>query len=267
MQNETQTPETEIEVVVSPETEVASESEAKPEEVAATEEVKEEGEQAERDDKGRFKGNVQKRIDELTFRRNEAERDAAYWRSQAQAKMLPAPKESDYQNNDEYNRAVLDYRIKTGVNSTLQEHNENRAKLSEDDAKVALNQTYQARLAAFVSTVPDFDELSAKVSNVSMPTAFIEAIQESEFGPQIYNSLIRNPDSLMRFAQMSERQINKEIGKMEATISVKPAARTTNAPPPVKPGVSARSSASDPAKMSMEEYKAMRKTQGAKWAK
>jgi hypothetical protein len=48
--------------------------------------------EAERDEAGRFKSKIQKRIDELTHARHAAEREAARWRSIAEGSQKAAPR-------------------------------------------------------------------------------------------------------------------------------------------------------------------------------
>ncbi len=92
---------------------------------------------------------------------------------------------------------------------------------------------------------------------------------DSEKGPELVYHLAKNPAEAERLNAMSVRQMDREIGRLETTLGAKappapPAARTTNAPPPVKPGSPASSPANtDPSKMTQPEYEAWRKGQGA----
>jgi hypothetical protein len=80
----------------------SGEPQAKPEGSAEGDE-----EHVDRDEQGRFKPKLQRRIDELTRQRHQAERDRDYWRAQAEARQAPAaPKPDDFASDDEYQQAL-----------------------------------------------------------------------------------------------------------------------------------------------------------------
>lgn len=223
-----------------------------------------------RDEKGRF----QKRIDDLTRGKGEAEREAQYWRAQAlkdqpsqpapQPPGAPAkPKSDDYTNYEDFVEALTDWKV--------------GERQREDSAQQQQKQratTWQQRETEFRKTAEDYVDVVGN-SEVSLPHHVLEAIQESELGPQMAYHFAKNPEAAQELAGLSERQAMLKLGRIEASLTsasapapAQPQARTTNAPPPVKPVAQPGNSAvSSPEKMSMDEYIAHRKKQGAAWAR
>ena len=244
-----------------------------PEEVKAEEKEPEqtpEQESQERDEKGRFKG-VQPRIDELTRKRHEAEREAAYWRgiaqSQAQPSAQAAPQEPKPEQYDDYNVYVRDLAKWEAKQIVAAELAQREAKASEQ-ARVT---TWESRQADARKTMPDYDEV---VGGSTAPVAghVSEALQDSEHGPALAYHLAKNPDLLAQLNSLSPRQADREIGRLEERLSAKaqPApVRTTQAPKPASAVGQGRSVAANPSDMPVEEYIAFRSKgpMKARWAR
>lgn len=228
-----------------------------------------------RDDKGRF----QKRVDDLVRGKGEAEREAAYWRAQALGKTpspapAPAPaadaepKADDFASYEDYVRALAKHEAKQLVRAE-------RESARKAEQAQATQTAWQQREAEFAKTAPDYVEVVG-TSEVTLPQHVLEAVAESELGPQLAYHLAKNPDVAEKLRGMSERAAMREIGRLEASITsapapapaAPPAARPTNAPPPVKPVAGPGASAAvDVAKMSMDDYVKHRRQQGASWAR
>lgn len=226
-----------------------------------------------RDDKGQFKSGVQKRIDTLIFQRNQAERDAAYWRQQAETAKAPAPppRLADFESHDEYDHALQQHRIEEGVNRGLAKNAEQQAARLTQQAQTATAQAYDQRAAEAASRLPDWAEVVGK-STAPMSPALQEALMESDRGPDLVYHLAKNPAEAERLNSMSVRQMDREIGRLESALAAKapapaPAARTTNAPPPATPAAPAALAPSheDPSKMTQEQYEAWRRGNGSKF--
>ena len=99
------------------------------------------------------------------------------------------------------------------------------------------------------------------------PTAIGEAILDAEDPAALLHHLGQNPDLAAELHGLSPAALGRRIGRIEAQMSAKPATKpVSKAPEPAKPIASSRPS-SNPADMSMDEYKAMRKAQGASWSR
>jgi hypothetical protein len=231
-----------------------------------------------RDDKGRF----QARVDSLTREKGEAEREAAYWRGLALARngapapATPAPAaqpaadtEPDPEQFANYAEYVKELTAWTARQTVAQERQrEATARASETRAT-----NWQSRQTAFAESTPDYREVVG-TSQAPVTGAMAEALQESEHGPALAYHLAKHPDEAAELAALPERAMLRRLGMLEARIAATPApapapaARTTNAPPPVKPVNNAGPSAPPSLdKMSMDEYVAQRRKQGAGWAR
>lgn len=246
-------------------------------EATQTEDVKvegqaEEGQQNDRDDKGRFKG-VQPRIDELTRARREAEREASYWRGIAQQgqaqQSAPAaptkPTPDKYDDYGDYIEALTDWKTEQAV-----------AKRMEQDStrKVAetRNQTFAERQVATRAVLPDYDAVVG-ASEASVSNHVGEALMESDRGPELAYHFAKNPDILQNLNGMTPMQAAREIGKLEATLPIKtapvvPSKKLSTTPAPASTSAT-QGRATQPAlaSASMDEYMAQRKSQGARWAR
>lgn len=232
-----------------------------------------EGEHAERDEQGRFKPKLQKRIDELTRARHQAERDRDYWRQQAEARQAPpaAPKPEDFASDDDYQQALLDHRIESGINRKLSTEAQQRADMADQQANEVRDQTYAERMRAATVRIPDFAEVVGK-ANIDVRQEVIDAIKDSDHGPDIAYHLAKNPDEARRLSQMDTRTLDRAIGRMEADFAAKgtaapaPAARTTNAPAPARTGAPAAAAPAnnDPSKMNQTDFEAWMRANGSR---
>lgn len=246
---------------------------------------------ADRDDKGRFRNPVQPRIDELTRKQRESEREAAYWRVRAEAAEKkpdpepPKPPTADqFDDYGEYVKAVAKFEAKHELKAELAERDKESAKKTEAQTRTS---NWQQRSAEAAKTIPDLDAV-LKASTVPLADHVTAELLDSEFGPHIAYHIDKNPAIAERLNGMNERQAAREIGRLEALFEspkpasdetetstdaaaaetpAAPAARVTKAPPPVKPTGQGRSTSVDLAKASMDDYVAQRKAQGASWAR
>ena len=224
---------------------------------------------------GKFKKpGVQSRIDELTRARHEADREAAYWRSLATQQgsaqtsapaANPKPTVEQFDDYGEYVEALTDWKADQAVAKRMEADSTRKA----GDVRA---QTFMERQADFVKSTPDYVEVMSN-SNAPIAQHVIEAAQESDVGPQLLYHFAQNPDVLARINGMDERQANREIGRLEATLSKAtvtppPAKKITKAPAPASTASSqGRSTTPDLASASMDEYMAQRKAQGARWSR
>lgn len=245
--------------------EVKAEPEAKEETPAeaATEEAADEGQ--ERNEKGQFKPKLQERIDEITRQRHEAQREAAYWRGIAEtreAKAQPAeadaePKPEAFEDYGAYVRALAKFEAKAIVKAELGQQKTQ----AQEEAKAT---TWQQRVEAVKAEIPDYDAVMS-ASTAPMSPAMAEAIKDSDIGPKVLHHLAKNPEIAAKLSRLEPVAAIREIGRIEASLSVKAEAppapkRITSAPTPPTPVGSGRSTVGDPGKMSQADYMEWRKT-------
>lgn len=229
-----------------------------------------------RDDKGRFKG-VQPRIDELTRKHREAEREAAYWRGVAEAKKpaesAPAaaekPKKDDFESYEDFVEALTDYKARQIANAAVAEAETKRTAKTAEQTR---QDTWNTRQEEARKVIPDYDEVVAS-SNIPIANHVGAELLENEHGPALAHHIALHPEVAEKLNSLSPRQVVREIARLETEIAKTAPAKTgspaktpSKAPAPgshVKPGAATNV---DLSKVSMDDYVATRKKQGADWA-
>ena len=241
--------------------------------------------QADRDDKGRFRNPVQPRIDELTKKVRENEREAAFWRARAEAAEKPAapppekPTPDKFDDYGAYVEALTEFKADEKIKAGFEAREKAQAEKRETETRQS---TWQTRKAEAAKALPDIDAV-LESSDVPVANHVSAELLDSEFGPQIAYKLANDRALADKLNGMSPTQAAREIGRLEASYATAPAAadpdpptdpvpepvikKTTSAPPPVKPVSQGRSSQVDLAKVGMDEYVKARVAQGASWAR
>lgn len=216
---------------------------------------------------------VQKRIDELTRLRREAERDRDYWRDQAsrqpQAKPetvapeapKPPPKLADY-NYDEaaYQAALTAHVTEEAARKVREEFRKEQAQLTERQRA----ESWAKRQAEFAAKTPDYEE---KAFYAPITKEVAEIVKDLEKGPAVAYYLGEHPDEARAISAMSERQAAIAIGRIEAKLDQPAAPASTPKPvskaPPPPPQIEAVEPAvnKDPSQMTDAEFAKWRKRQ------
>lgn len=211
---------------------------------------------------------IQPRINELVAERNTArdEAEAAALerdqlrreldevKQQMQAMSKPAeasdrPARDDFKSDGDFEQAMDDWKFER----RLADHQQRQA-------QARLVENWRARLDQAQSDIPDLAEVLGK-ADVQLPQTALDAIVESDTGPQIAYHLAKNPNEARRIASMSAAGAAREIGRLEAqmTQSVK-VAEKSKAPAPIEPLKGTSSTAiKDPSGMTYEEWKEARR--------
>lgn len=235
--------------------------------------------QRERDAKGKFIKPVQPRIDELTREREDAKREAAYWRQRAEmvqqqheaAQAAPeAPQEptlEQFPDYPTYVRALAQFEARQAAADVMREFQSDER---EQTAAQQRQTAWEQRSEAARGVLPDFDAVVTN-SRVQVAKHVGELLLESDVGPQLSYQMATDPTIADRLNRLSPMQAAKEIARMEDRLAgtspppsnpAVPVRRTSAAAPPATPMNSGRNSPIDLEKASMEEYIVHR----AKWA-
>lgn len=271
--SQTEAPKIETTTISFDQPEQAPEVEAAQTEAVKVEEQVEEGQQNDRDEKGRFKG-VQPRIDELTRARREAEREASYWRGiaqqgQAQQSAPAAPTKPTPDKYDDYGdfvEALTDWKAEQALAKRMEQDSTRRVAETR-------SQTFAERQVATRAVLPDYDAVVG-ASETPIANHVGEALMESDRGPELAYHFAKNPDALMELNNMDPMRAARAIGAMEYALSsakaapAVPSKKLSTTPAPANANVT-QGRASQPAlsSASMDEYMAQRKSQGARWAR
>ena len=187
---------------------------------------------------------VQKRIDELTRHRRDAERERDYWRDQAMrntpakpaAAEPEAPKKPPTLAEFEYDEAKFAEALAKHVSD------ETARKIREDLRREQAEKTQQERRneftkreRAFASKHSDYEDVTRDPS-LPITQTMADLVAEAENGPDVLYYLANNRDEALRIAQMDEKSAARAIGRIEAKLEAPPAAPApkpvSKAPPP-----------------------------------
>lgn len=250
------------------------EEEAKESEESA-DEPEEENEEEVLEEKPKKKGGFQKRIDKLSKKVADTERDLEYWRQEAlrgksqpqpevtkpQVDLSKRPKADDFKTADEYTEALIDWKADQKL-AAKEQSDRQKAAQTEVQSKI---QKHQERVKEFAKQTDDWEEM---IESVKVPLSLTvqEAIIDSEHGPEIMYELAKDTEELKRISSLSPIAAAKAIGRLEAQFlkktSTKETKTTSSVPAPVKTvrskGVTTSGYRED---MSQSEYNAWRNEQ------
>jgi len=234
-----------VEAVVEETTEPAEEandqSESQPEETKETKATEEKKQNPK----------LEKRFSELTKQREEARKEAQREREAREAlenrlkelevKVNPQPveqvnaKPSPSQFNDafEYAEALAEWSAEQAILN--REKAETERKVQEERSKVI--KSWNERLETVKADLPDYDEMIASASDITVSDEIRDAMLESEQGPRILYHLAENPELAEKLNSMSKVSALREIGKLEARFEAKETPKEAKAEAETKPSV------------------------------
>ncbi len=198
----------------------------------------------------------QKRIDEVTAKKYEAERDAAYWRGIAEGKTpaqtpaqpvaetLPRLEDFDY-DEGKYQAAMADHFEKRTDRVLDEKLSRREVELTEKQK----NETAIERLRNGGSKHPDF---IASVSVIKATEAVRDFLLDDDNASTVLYELGKDSAASERFNNLSPVQQAIELGKRSAT--PKSNTRTIAPPPPQTVAGLVSGAGKTPEEMSMAEY-------------
>jgi hypothetical protein len=225
-----------------------------------------------RDEEGRFLSpKAQKRIDELTWKAHEREREAEYWRQIAyQNQPKPEPKaeepvklptlESVGYDEAKYQAALIEYATKQAEQVV-----EKRLTQAEQQRKEqARMETFATRQAEFAKAKPDYQ---SRISDPTLPIteAMRDVIVDSPAGPELAYYLAENRETAEQIARLPAHLAALELGRIDGRLSaLKEVAKrpvVSKAPPPPPkvedaetPIANVKASEADSDKLSTQEW-------------
>ena len=206
---------------------------------------------------------TQKRIDELTKFRREAERDRDYWQNLAQSNQVaPEPVEPGKTLADfEYDEGKFTDYLK---NEAKAEATASTQRAAQQERGASLQADFSGREAEFASSVDDYHTATSSPAlkfSKDMATATLHA----EKGPELRYYLAKNPEVSAKLSRMGQYDMAIELGRIEATkLGKKKAPSVTTAPKPV-PKIAGTNSKSplkiDDPKLTDAQFRKMREKQ------
>ena len=201
---------------------------------------------------------LEKRFSELTKQREEARKEAAKERdarealekriSELEGRAEPKPveenvKPSPSQFNDafEYAEALAEW----SAENALLNRDKAEAERKIQDERQQVIKSWNDRLATVKADLPDYDEMIASASDITVNDAIRDAMLESEQGPRILYHLAENPELAEKLNTLSTVSALREIGKLEAKFEASETPKDAKTEAETKPSI-ARSKAPAP---------------------
>ena len=175
--------------------------------------------------------NAQKRIDKLTWEKNEYRRQLDELRARPEAKTEPVapvkpPTLEEHGFDDgKYQAALTDFLTEKARQTARDELRAER----EKEATHAKQRTFQERMDAYAKSKPGFYEKVGREDLTFFDGPVLKAIQSSELGPEIAEYLAENEDTGRAIAQLDPFLVAMEIGQIQAQL------KAAKAPPPAPP--------------------------------
>ena len=209
-------------------------------------------------------------------RRQEAEKDAAYWKGVAESRniqqqpslsvakpndTLVEPNSDDFENWADFEKARTRYTVDLAKHELRQEQLQSQQR-QQFQSKVS---TFEQKLEKFAETDPSILDIRED-KTLPVSRAMGDIIQESDMAPELLKYLDANRKEAQRIYGLSPLAAAKEMGRLEATLSSTPKPlppkRVSQAPSPI-PTVTPSGSVKEfnPETATMEEYYARRMEQ------
>lgn len=192
---------------------------------------------------------IQRKLDKLVWEKNEAKREADRIKAELDSFKnrpveLAPPNPENFKEGEfdpAYRHALIEYGKKSG-------ESEIAARVRQEQEAVHTKQRYEATVGAFESRadkirteLKDFDAVArapemVQLYNHPQMQPVVDALHESEVGPQLAYYFGKNPGEAYRLANMAWPSALRELGRLEAKImtEAKPK-KTSSAPPPISP--------------------------------
>lgn len=232
-----------------------------PQQETAPVETDEQKDERERDEKGRF---VQRRINELTRARYEAQRERDAMRQELESlrqqveysRQPPPPDPND--DPIAYVRHLAQEEARQFVNAERGQWQQQQ----EQARFQSIANEYAQREQAYAASHADYSEaVDTFVQIIGPDPVLAEVLMTSEHGPQVAHYLGTHVDEAVKVAQMPPHLRIAHVARLEARLSAPKPKPVTAAPAPA-PTVGGGSVASkDPSRMSTEEWMAWRNSQ------
>ena len=216
---------------------------------------------------------VQKRVDELTRQRNDERRlnerllaiveKSVSSGSTPKTEQAPSgpPRREDFETFETYLEAKADFQVAKQV-SEIGARAERQRQQQEATQREA---SWTQRMKEAEAKHEDFADVVFS-EDLAITPVMAEAMKTSEVGQDVVYHLGKNPSEAKRIAGLDPVAQVREIGKIEAQLTNKPARQPSRAPTPIEPVGGGKTGVGDPSVMSQAEYEARRKKEGAWWA-
>jgi hypothetical protein len=179
-------------------------------------------------------------------------------RSAVEAEIGPAPREQDYSDYLAYERAMTAYTVKEAIAEERIRERAGQMNARQTERIRDLVEAYEDGQDVARKAIPDYDAVLKSAKNAPVAPHVEGLLLESDKAPLLAYHLAKNPDKLERLNALPPVAAAREIGRLEARLSLPNPNKATAAPKPIAPVKGGASPTKAPAEMSMEEYAAYR---------
>ena len=149
-----------------------------------------------------------------------------------------APKVTDYAQGEWDPAFIADtaaHKAAQKISSKLDERDQRSKAEQINAAKSEAAEDFMERADGLRPQIPDFDDAFAKFAQSGGQFAphVIEEIHASENGPMLAYHLAKNPSLAIELNSLSPRDVAREIGRLEAKVSLPQPKKQTQAPAPL----------------------------------
>jgi hypothetical protein len=147
----------------------------------------------------------------------------------------PPPKESDFSDYLQFESERAGYAAAKRLKEA-----EIRNRIAGEQARVMdrvkdLQEDFQDRAEETAKAIPDFEKVIRDARDAPVAPHVAMQVLESEKGPLLQYHFAKNPDALERLNRMTAMQAAREIGRLEASLSIPRPRTKTAAPAPDSP--------------------------------
>jgi hypothetical protein len=173
------------------------------------------------------------------------------------ARIEQEPKREHFRDDDAYLEARLEQLAERKAAEKI-------SQLEKQREQEKVSEQFLERAEKASEKYPDFQQVAGN-PNLPINDGMAEFIADSEMGPDVAYYLGKHPSEAAKIAQMSPIKAARELTRIEAEVSAKPAVKTSNAPAPITPVGNRGSAQSSLERMDFAEYKKTRMSQNPSW--
>lgn len=263
------------EVAQAPENDVIADPSTAPE-VEAKPEGEVEASEAEKKEEPPKKNGFQNRINQLTNKHRESQRDSQQRNEELEAriKVLEAgpksektttvPKEDDYENYSEFQVAHTEYVTEKATDAAVKRMTVANQARDDKDVQDRKQADLQIRRKAFDKRLEDKRGQFEDFEDVAYSNQFLDqdlAEQLLDMEPEVAYFLGSNLDESERMLGLTPVQRARELTKLEYKLTLSSGNKVSNAPDPITPLGGAEKLEVDPSTLSQDEWVEMRNRQ------
>lgn len=186
---------------------------------------------------------TQKRINQLTWEKNEEKRRADEMEARLAAleqakpdpveaiKDIPVPNYADFDNDESFQLAMQQYNANTFERLQQNTVAQQQAEQSQAEQR-AQRQAYQQKVAEYAATHDGFIE-AVQGSNVNLSDEVTQLLVTSDKAGELTHFLAENPDDALRINALPPNLAARELGKIEARFELTAPKKVSDAPTPL----------------------------------